>query len=128
MCRSWGADFVLNYKTDNVDAGIRSFTNDEGMNIWYATLREPDFMRTVPLPRKRGRMIIMAGRQAQPTFPVGPFYVKDLSLFGFAMFNVPPAEQRECAQDISRWLADKKLKPPIGRTFTFAEAAKAHRF
>ena len=32
-------------------------------------------------------MVLIAGRQAQPTFPVGPFYVKDLSLFGFAMFN-----------------------------------------
>ena len=39
-------------------------------------------------------MIVMAGRQAQPAFPVGPFYVKDLSLFGFAMFNATPDEQR----------------------------------
>jgi NADPH2:quinone reductase len=32
-------------------------------------------------------MILMAGRDARPPFPVGPFYVKGCSLFGFAMFN-----------------------------------------
>jgi len=128
LCRSWGADLVLNYKTDNVDAGIKEFTRDEGVSIWYETQREPDFLRMVPLMRRRGRMIVMAGRQAQPTFPVGPFYVKDLSLFGFAMFNAPAAEQRECAQDISRWLAEKKLHPSVGKTFRFSEAAAAHRF
>ena len=71
-------------------------------------------------------MIVMAGRQAQPTFPVGPFYVKDLSLFGFAMFNATPDEQRACADDINRWLAEKKLHVPIGKTFPLAETAAAH--
>jgi NADPH2:quinone reductase len=70
----------------------------------------------------------MAGRQAQPMFPVGPFYVKDLALHGFAMFNASPDEQRVCADDINRWLADKKLQVPIGKTFKINEAAAAHRF
>ena len=68
------------------------------------------------------------GRQAQPTFPVGPFYVKDLSLHGFAMFNASPDEQRVCAEDINQWLAAKKLHVPIGKAFKLAETAAAHRF
>lgn len=127
LCKSWGADCVLNYKSDDVAQGVKDFTKGQGVNVWYETLREPDFGRSVDLLAKRGRMIVMAGRQAQPTFPVGPFYVKDLSLSGFAMFNASPAEQRACAQDISRWLAEKKLKAPIGRTFKLSEAAAAHR-
>jgi NADPH2:quinone reductase len=72
-------------------------------------------------------MIIMAGRQAQPIFPVGPFYTKDLSLFGFAMFLATPEEQRACADDMNRWMAEGKLHVPIGRTFKLAEATAAHR-
>jgi NADPH2:quinone reductase len=127
LCRSWGADRVLNYKTDDVPAAVRDFTAGKGVQVWYETQREPDFLRTIPLLSNRGRMIIMAGRQAQPAFPVGPFYTRDLSLYGFAMFNATPEEQRACATDINRWLAEKKLRPLIGKTFHLAETAAAHR-
>ena len=127
LCRSWGADHVLNYKTDDIAAKIKEFTQDQGVNVWYETQREPDFVRTVNLMARRGRIIIMAGRQAQPIFPVGPFYTRDLALFGFAMFNATPEEQRRAADDINRWLGEKKLHAVIGHTFRFSEAAEAHR-
>ena len=44
------------------------------------------------------------------------------------MFNATPDEQRACAKDINRWLQAKKLRVPIGKTFTIAEAGAAHRF
>jgi NADPH2:quinone reductase len=128
LCRGWGADRVINYRTEEVPAVVREFTARQGVNVWYETQREPDFVRTVELLARRGRMIVMAGRQAQPTFPVGPFYTKDLALYGFAMFNATPEEQRRCALDINRWLAEKKLRPLIGRTFALKEAAAAHHF
>ena len=128
LCKSWGADLVLNYRSDDVPAAIRNFTNNKGVNVWYETQREPDFQRSVELLASLGRMVIIAGRQAQPIFPVGPFYTRDLSLFGFAMFKASPEEQRRCAEDINRWLAEKKLRPVIGRTFRLTDAAAAHRF
>src|SRR5438445_309204 len=127
LCRRWGADLVLNYKTDDVPARVREFTSGQGVNVWYETQREPDFARTVDLMARRGRMIVIAGRQARPVFPVGPFYTRDLELHGFAIFNASPDEQRRCAGDINRWLVEKKIKVPIGKTFRFSEAAAAHR-
>jgi NADPH2:quinone reductase len=128
LCRKWGAEAVLNYKTDDVPAAIRVATSGRGVDIWYETQREPDLERMVDLLAKRGRMVLIAGRQAKPIFPVGPFYVRDLSLYGFAMFNATPEEQRRCAEDINRWLVEKKVRIPIGRTFRLGEAAAAHRF
>jgi NADPH2:quinone reductase len=127
VCRERGADCVLNYKTDDIAAGVRAFTQGQGVHVWYETQREPNFDRTVELMAQRGRIIIIAGRQARPTFPVGPFYVKGLALYGFAMFNATAAEQQRCAEDINRWLAEGKLRPLIGKTFRLAEAAVAHR-
>ena len=69
----------------------------------------------------------MAGRQAQPVFPVGPFYTRDMTLIGFAIFNASTEEQRVCAADMDRWLREKKLKPLIGKTFPLRETAAAHR-
>jgi NADPH2:quinone reductase len=127
LCHELGADMTLNYRDDDIAAAIKSFTNGKGIDVWYETQREPDFDRTVPLMAFRGRIIIMAGRQARPTFPVGAFYTNDLSLHGFAMFKASPDEQRACADDINRWLGDKRLRAIIGKVFPLSEAAAAHR-
>jgi NADPH2:quinone reductase len=126
LCRQWGADLVLNYKTDDVPAKIKEFSG-AGVHVWFETQREPDYDRMVELTRLRGRLVVIAGREARPPFPHGPFYVKDLTLYGYAMFNATPEEQRRCAEDINRWLAEKKLHVPIGRVFKFSQAAEAHR-
>jgi NADPH:quinone reductase len=124
--RKFGADLAINYKTENVDERIRSFA-PEGVNVWWETQREPDFDRTISLLASRGRMILMAGREARPVFPVGPFYVKGCSLLGFAMFNATPEEQRQAAEDINRWLVDGKLRCNIDRVLPLSEAAQAHK-
>ena len=125
-CRQLGADLVVNYKTDDVDEAIREFTPD-GVDVWWETLREQDFERIVGHLAIGGRIIVMAGRDARPPFPVGPFYVKDCSMHGFAMFNARPEEQRRCADDINRWMTEGKLRAKIGNVMPLAETAAAHR-
>ena len=127
LCRSWGADKVINYKTDDIPKEVKDYTNNQGVHVWFETQREPDFLKIVDLMAARGRIIIMAGRTAQPLFPVGPFYVKGLTLTGFAMFNATPDEQRRCANDINAWLASGKLRSHIGAAFPLSKAAEAHK-
>src|SRR5690606_22563313 len=101
-CRQWGADLVLDYHSASMDDEIREFVGEGGgINVWFETQQQPTFDRTVGLMAPRGRIILMAGRAARPEFPVGPFYVKDLRMSGFAMFNATPEEQRHCAAAIA---------------------------
>ncbi len=125
-CRQLGADLALNYKTQDLDAAIKGFA-PTGVNVWWETLREPNFERTIPLLALRGRMILMAGREARPALPVGPFYVKECSLQGFAMFNTSAREQRSAANAINRWITEGKLKARIDRVLPLAQTAEAHR-
>lgn len=126
IARSLGADLAINYKTENVAERVKAFAPD-GVNVFWETLREPDFDAAVAMMAERGRMVIMAGRDARPTFPVGPFYVKGCSLHGFVMFKATPEEQQACAEDINAWLVAGKLKPRIDRILQLAETAEAHR-
>jgi len=126
LCRELGADLAINYKTDNVDEAVKSFA-PSGVDVFWETLREPNFDRAVAILAERGRMTLMAGRDARPTFPVGPFYVKGLSLHGFVMFMATPQEQRAASEDINRWAAAGRLRANIGRRMRLSETAAAHR-
>ena len=121
-----GADEVIQYNTEDVTARVQALAPD-GVNVLWETRREADFEWAVPLLAKRGRMVVMAGREARPVFPVGPFYVKDCELHGFAMFNYSAAEQRQCGEDLNRWLAEGKLQANIDRVLPLTEAAAAHQ-
>lgn len=125
-CKSLGADHVIEYKTENTAERVRELAPD-GVNVWWETLREPNFEEMVDLAAPRARLIVMAGRQARPELPVGPFYVKECRLMGFLMFKAPPEEQQTAALAINGWLDQQKLQVSIGATFPLEQAADAHR-
>jgi NADPH2:quinone reductase len=124
--RALGADLAINYKTDDVAARVKEFA-PQGVNVYWETLREPNFEKIVEMLAQRGRVVLMAGREARPTFPVGPFYVKGCSLHGFVMFMATPDEQRVCADDMNYWLSTGRLRPKIDRVMKLSETAAAHR-
>jgi NADPH2:quinone reductase len=126
LCVQLGADRVVNYRQEDVGNALREFA-PAGVNVVWETLREPDFDQLVSYLAERGRLVLMAGREARPPFPVGPFYVKGCSLHGFVMFKASANELRACASDINRWLAEGKLRSRIGARFTLKDAAAAHR-
>jgi len=37
LCKSWGADGVINYKTEDVPARIQEFTAGKGVQVWFET-------------------------------------------------------------------------------------------
>ena len=121
-----GADAVVNYKTEDIAKKVESFSAG-GVHVYWETTREPDFDKIVSYLAPRGRIILMAGRDARPPFPVGPFYVKECSLHGFVMFKGTADELRACAEDMNRWFAAGKLKSHISHRFKLSEAAEAHR-
>ena len=125
-CQELGADVAVNYQTEDVAEAVKSFAPD-GIHVVWETLREPDFEQLVSYLAERGRLVLMAGRDARPPFPVGPFYVKGCSMHGTVMFKATPEEMRACGEDMNRWLAEGQLQAQIGQTLSLADAAAAHR-
>ncbi|MEE2639809.1 MAG: NADPH:quinone reductase [Planctomycetota bacterium] len=122
----FGVDLAINYKREDVAEQVLAFA-PEGVNVYWETVREPDFDHIVSILSERARVVLMAGRDARPEFPVGPFYVKGCSLHGFVMFKASPEELKVCAVDINRWLSEGKIKARVARRFDLSEAAAAHR-
>lgn len=126
LCRSLGADEVILYKEETIEDRLKQLAPD-GVSVWWESLREPNFDLAVTSMAPRGCMILMAGREARPNFPVGPFYVKQCRLHGFVMFAASPSSQSKCADDINQWMQDGKLKARIDRVLPLSETVEAHR-
>lgn len=127
-CLRLGAAHVIEYRTQDIDQRFADITASTGpIHLWFETQRTPTLDRTISLMAPRGRIILMAGRDSRPEFPIGPFYVKDLRAIGFAMFNASPVEQQVSAIELNRMLADGSYRPLIGVTLPMSEAAKAHQ-
>ncbi len=125
-CRQLGADYAIDYQSESIVDRTKELA-PLGVNVVWETRRVPDFDGAVQVMAERGRMVLMAGRDARPEFPVGPFYVKGCSLHGFAMFKGTPDEMRVAADDINDWLTSGQLKPQIALRLPLDQAAEAHR-
>jgi NADPH2:quinone reductase len=125
-CLELGADHVIEYNRESLADRLKEFA-PEGVNVFWETLREPDFDFAVSSMASNARMILMAGRDARPPFPVGPFYVKGCSLHGFAMFKESAESQAASAADINHWVRTGALRSQIDRVLPLEEAAQAHR-
>jgi NADPH2:quinone reductase len=123
-----GAEHVINYRVGDLHASIeRTAEECGGIDVWFETLRTPEPERVIPLMSKRGRIVVMAGRDARPVLPVGPLYVADLRIIGFAMFNASPGEQRQSADAINSAGIDSEFESIVGRRFALNESAAAHQ-
>jgi NADPH2:quinone reductase len=126
FAKQLGADVAVNYQSQDVGTAVAEFAPN-GVNVLWETTREPDFETLIEFLAERGRFVLMAGRDARPPFPVGPFYVKGCSLHGFVMFKASADEQREASVSINKWLSNGSIQPRISHRFKLADTAKAHR-
>jgi NADPH2:quinone reductase len=125
-CKSLGADHVFDHEADNVPERVAGVA-PEGVQVWWETSRKPNFDTAVACLARRGRIVLMAGRQARAELPVGPFYSKCARVLGFVMFLAAPESQRRAADRINRWLASGVLKAKIDRVGKLEETAELHR-
>lgn len=124
-CKSLGADVVLDYKTDNFEESVKKYA-PEGVTVFWDTSRHPNFDISVQLLAHRGRIVLMAGADARPEFPVGPFYRKELTMTGFGLNYATSTELRQCADLINRSLEMGLLKAKIAEILPMSDAAKSH--
>ena len=125
IAKNFGVDAAFNYNSPTLEAEIKEAA-PHGVNVFWETTREPNFDVIVPRMAERGRIVLMAGRDARPVFPVGPFYVKECSLHGFVMFKASSAEMKLCAKDMNEWMRKGQLRAHIGARFKLSQTAEAH--
>lgn len=123
-CKSLGAELVIDYKKDDFAKAVKSFA-PQGVDVFWDTSKEPNFEVSVPLLAQKGRIVLMAGSDAHPSFPVGAFYNKECTLRGLSILHSTVLELRGSAEIINRCLMENKLKGKIAHEMKLADASKA---
>lgn len=124
-CTNIGADVVLDYADPNLTSAIGSAA-PTGVDIWWDNSGHNDVATALSLLNTQGRIVMMAGMAAQPTFTAGALYTRDLSILGFAISNSSVTDLAVAAQTINALLASGGLRARVGSILPLADGRKAH--
>jgi NADPH2:quinone reductase len=125
-CRALGADLVINYKTQDVTRAIKEVA-PQGVHVYWDTTTHFDAARALDMMAQRGRIIVMAGPSQQTILPVGPFYLRNCTLYGFTVTDATMEELQRYADQMNVWFARGLPKGKIAQQLPLSHAAEAHQ-
>lgn len=127
-----GANKVINYVTHDFEAEVKKITKGTGVDVVYDSVGKDTFDKSLNCLRPRGTMVLFG----QASGPVAPFNPQVLNAKGSLFLTRPSLFVHIATRDallkkvreLSRWVAQGKLKVKVDRTFPLAEAAAAHEY
>jgi NADPH2:quinone reductase len=125
-----GLDHGINYKRNDYQEAVMNFTRGEGVDAVFEMLGGEHTAKSLRCLRDFGRVIqygTATGRQ--PQLDVRALYAKSASVQGLWLTYL--SQKREIMepawQQLSAWIAERKLAPQIGQVFPLARAAEAYQ-
>jgi NADPH2:quinone reductase len=126
-----GADFCINYRSENIVERVREITSGEGVPVVYDGVGKDTFELSLRCLRPYGFMVSF-GSASGPVPPVdlgilaqlGSLYVTRPTL---ATYTAKPADLEAMAAELFEIVTSGKVKIGIQRRYRLQEAAQAHR-
>ncbi len=132
QCLRFGADLAINYNAGPFAPKVKAATNDRGADIILDSIGGAYLMPNLEALAHSGRLVLiglMKGAKAE--IDLGVVLRHHLKIFGSTLRARPTSEKaRIVTAFLARFgaaLEAGKLRPPIHKTLTLAEAAEGHR-
>ncbi|WP_330308309.1 MULTISPECIES: NADPH:quinone reductase [unclassified Streptomyces] len=124
-CRSLGAAEIVDYRDLDLTRRLAELA-PAGVDVHVDTSGRNDLTSAVALLAHRGRIVLLAGAKDEPVLPVGPLYMKDASVRGFAISHATPSELASAATTINDLLSRGLLHPRAMEPLPLSTAADVH--
>jgi len=131
IARNAGADEVIIYTEQEIDAEVKRITADEGVDVVYESVGRATFDHSLNCLKPRGYCVLygQASGAVEPLDPQvlnakGSLFLTRPSLGHYAMSR---EEIRDRTDDLFAWVDQGKLTVNIDGTFALSDAADAHR-
>ncbi|NIP30918.1 MAG: zinc-binding dehydrogenase [Candidatus Dadabacteria bacterium] len=120
-----GADFTINYKTDDVSEKLKEATKEHKINLIFDPVGASMWKDNLQFLSPKGKLLLVgvSGGGIVESTSLGPIIIKDLDILGVTVFNAKPEHFKKVAE----LTAEGKLKPIIFRKLPLSEAAEGHK-
>ena len=131
LARSWGADEVINYQTQDFVQAVNELTDGKGAEVVLDTVGPDVFDRSINCTAHFGTIVTL--------LEIGLTNLQEARFrnlrFGFELMLTPQLRQLSGGLDLQvdmlnqcgRWIDEGKLHLHVSETLPLAEAAKAHQ-
>jgi NADPH:quinone reductase-like Zn-dependent oxidoreductase len=121
QARKLGADFLINYKTDEFDKKIRELTNKRGVDVVVDYIGADTWVRSLRSARRGGRVLTCGATTGfAPQTDLRQIYFRQVQVIGSTM-----GTDREF-RDVMQCVFRGQLKPVIDRVLPLKEARTGH--
>lgn len=124
-CRTLGADLVINYKTEDVNRAIKEAA-PQGVQVYWDATTHFDATQALGVIAERGRIAVMAGSVRQTILPVGAFYLRNCTLYGFTVTDATQDELARYAVEMNAWFVRGLPRGRVAQILPLSHAAEAH--
>jgi len=130
--RDLGADFAINYKTEDFEAEVKRFTEDRGVDVILDMVAGGYIEKEVSCLAEDGRLVIIAVQGGvNSAFNAGLVLRKRLTITGSTLRARPVsfkgAIAQACLKNVWPLLEAGRMSPVIHSVFPAQDAAAAHR-
>ena len=126
VVRAQGATHAFNHKNAGYLDAITKVCGGRGPDVILEMLANVNLDHDLTVVAPGGRVVII-GNRGRVEIDARKIMTKDVSVFGLALWGIPPDEIRRAHQAIIAGLESAALNPVVGTEMPLRDAARAHQ-
>jgi len=129
VAKSRGADYLIDYRSEDVKARIKEITDGHGADVIYDPVGGQAFQDAFRAIALRGRILIIGFASGDiPQLPANILLVKNVTAIGYYWGGLHPLEPegiRDSNAELFKWWSEGKIKPHVSQTYSLDDAGEA---
>uniref|UniRef100_A0A7S2S7N2 Enoyl reductase (ER) domain-containing protein n=1 Tax=Mucochytrium quahogii TaxID=96639 RepID=A0A7S2S7N2_9STRA len=131
ICKSCGADFLINYSKQDIRKQVKEFTDGKGVDVVYDPVGDKYAEPAVRSLAWNGRYLVIGFAAGEiPKIPLNLCLLKGASIVGVfygAFIAKEPSAYMQNTKMLVEMISNGKLKPLIGQTYSLSQTPQALR-